>query len=93
MALRELEGGVPALKETAKQSCTERQYRSSSLKNAWGVPEGGLLLISECVLEGKESLGDFSRNKVAGENHFPPPLPSLNTWIPAGTNTELALSI
>lgn len=40
-----------------------------------------IYLISKCVLEEQESLGDFSRKKVAGGHHFPP------TQTPVQTDT------
>ena len=38
------------------------QHRRTS-EITWGICEGDLFLISEHVLEGQESLGDFSKNK------------------------------
>lgn len=47
------------------------------------------LLITEHVLEGQGSLGEFSRNKGAGEHNFLSPSSSLDTWIPAVTSEAL----
>ena len=47
------------------------QHRNS-LKKKPGVNMRGIcLLITECVLEGQGSLGNFSRNRGAGKHHFP----------------------
>lgn len=44
----------------------------------------------EYVLEGQGSFGDFSKNKTAGQHHFPPPpTPSLDTWTPVRTSEVL----
>ena len=46
------------------------------------------LLISEYVLEGQGSLGDFSRNKEAGRaSSLLSPAPSLDAQTPAGIST------
>ena len=44
------------------------------------------LLISECVLEGQESLGDFSRSKGASECYFLPLFLSPDPGTPVGTS-------
>lgn len=60
----------PTLKEHNKQP-TEIQHTSRSLKNVWGIKEGYMfIIISEKVLEGQESLVNFSQNKGAGGHHF-----------------------
>lgn len=82
----------PPLKRRQTNSPKEIQHRSSSLKDAWVYGSEICLLISEHVLEEQESLGDFSRNKRAGRQHFPLLHPSSETRTPAGTGMTSTLS-
>lgn len=66
----------------------EIQHRRDNLKITWGYGREMYLLISEHVLKGQGSMGDFPRKKGAGGCPFPSPNPSMNTQPPVGTNKD-----
>ena len=77
--------------------CCPKIYRDSWIMGEIGLndiksPSGQIyLLISECVLKGQGSIGNFSKYKGAG-HHFPPSSFSLDTGTCVGSSTAPTLS-
>lgn len=82
--LGELEGRVPTLTEAPHQKPHGDVIQK---QNPGGYRKDTYLVISEHVLEGLGSLGDFSKNERAGRHHISPLLPRKDTWTPEGNST------
>lgn len=77
----------PSLKRQHNKQSTKIKHRSGSLKNARGVSDGDLFTSLKHVVEGQESLGDFSKNKGAHSHHLSHLPPSLDIQTSVGTST------
>jgi len=81
------EGIVLALKEITQQTSSWRYSTEVAVCKTPGVFGKEIyLLISGPVLEGRGSLGNFSRKKGTSRHHFPHLLSSLDTQTPTYGN-------
>ena len=83
---------VSSFKGTIQWTVLLRYSMEEEVWKTLGVYRKIYLLISEHVLEGQGSLGDVTKNKTAGGQHFLLLPPSLDTRTSARTSSAQALS-